>query len=156
MTETSFNKHIKTFSSAFAHSKYVSKLFVVPKSWFLFIRNLWWALYEIAARGKQRDKCDIIFMGRKTTFFSADRPLEHVGWLTDEIAVKGKNRDICHISFSQSKCDKQSLRFKLLFNIWIHSRFHGLMHMEISRVQFFLTSFKVASLIFVISVCRGW
>ena len=26
-------------------------------------------LYEIAARGKQRDNCDIIFMGRKTTFF---------------------------------------------------------------------------------------
>ena len=96
------------------------------------------------------------FYGAKNNLFSADRPLEHVGWLTDKIAVKGKNRDICNISFSQSKCDKQSLRFKLLFNIWIHSRFHGLMHMEISRVQFFLTSFKVASLIFVISVCRGW
>ena len=36
MTETSFNNHINTFSSAFAHSKCESKLSVVPKSWFFF------------------------------------------------------------------------------------------------------------------------
>ena len=32
MTETFFNKHITTSSSASAHSKYVSKLSVAPKS----------------------------------------------------------------------------------------------------------------------------
>ena len=36
MTETSFNKHISIFSSAFAHSKCVSKLSVLPKSWLFF------------------------------------------------------------------------------------------------------------------------
>ena len=95
-------------------------------------------LYETAARGKQRDNCDIIFsQGEKQSFFLAGRPLEPVGCLTDEIAIKIKNRDICNISFLKLKCDKQSLRFKLLFNICINLHFNSLMHKEMSRVQFF-------------------
>ena len=52
MTETSFNKHINTFLSAFAHSKCESKLSVVPKSWFFFPEPVTSLLYEIAVRGK--------------------------------------------------------------------------------------------------------
>ena len=54
------------------------------------------------------------FHKAKNNPFLADRPLEPVGWLTDKIAIKGKNRDICNIIFFKKK---QSLRFKLRFNI---------------------------------------
>ena len=57
------------------------------------------------------------FNKAKKNPFSTDRLLEPVGCLTGKIAIKGKNREICNISFFQLKWDKQSLRFKLLFNI---------------------------------------
>ena len=58
MTDTSFNKQINTSSLAFAHSKCVSKLSVVPNSWFLFSET------------RERDICDIIFsQSEKQSFF---------------------------------------------------------------------------------------
>ena len=85
MTEISFNKHIKTSSSAFAHSKCVSKLSVVPRIWFLFSGT-----------------CD-----------------EPLLWNSSKRQIE---RHLWH-HFFKSKCDKQSLRFKLLFNIWINLHF---------------------------------
>ena len=68
MTENSFNKHISIFSSAFAHSKCVSKLSVLPKSRFFFPEPVTSLLYEIAVI------CDItsvisFFTKRKTILF---------------------------------------------------------------------------------------
>ena len=104
MTETSFNKHVSIFSSAFAHSKCLSKLSVLPKSWFFFSGT-----------------CD-----------KPLEPLEPVRWLTDKIAIKGKNRDICNISFlkQNAKNNPSDSSFVLIFEliyiliVWCIRRYH--------------------------------
>ena len=77
-------------------------------------------LYETAARGKQRDNCDIIFHKAKNNpIFLADRPLEPVGCLTDEIAIKRKKIETSVISvFSNQNTINNPLRFKLFFLIF--------------------------------------
>ena len=92
MTDTSFNKHINTSSLAFAHSKCVCKLSVVPKSWFLFSKTrdeplLW----NSSKRQIERHLWYHFFTKRKTIlFFLTNRPLEPVWWLTEKIAIKGR------------------------------------------------------------------
>ena len=92
MTDTSFNKHINTSSLAFAHSKCVSKLSVVPNSWFLFSETRDEPLvWNSSKRQIERHLWYHFFTKRKTIlFFLANRPLEPVWWLTEKLVIKGR------------------------------------------------------------------
>ena len=80
MTEISFNKHIKTSSSAFAHSKCVNKLSVVPRIWFLFSGTCDEPLvWNSSKRQIERHLWYHFFHMAKNYPFLADRPLEPVG-----------------------------------------------------------------------------